>query len=305
MKLKSTRGAIPLIIPVGGAVLLLCGYLYLKVFAPGRNTAVADKAAIEAAKTEQQAIDVQHESLAVKQAVAETIAAHKQLDATHATIESNAAGFSYAAHEALLREQNPSPPVKLATTLTDSAYKALGESLPPEQKAVWDSLLAAREDDKAAIAKRDATIAQMTTDSVAVHATLAAVTQHAAASDATTVATVKQMDKLTTNLVVEAKVATKYTGLNAKWADQAETALDRLKALGALSFILAGVGVYILIKLVGVTRARDDAVALGNHIGGLAEKAGVAVKEECDKWWGDNLKDKMAHQKVLQKLRLI
>jgi len=303
--IHSNRGAIPFIVPVGVGVFLLCGYLYLKVFAPGRNTAVADKAAIAAAKTEQQAVDVQHETKAVQQAVAAVIKAHQELDSTHQTIEANASGFSYAAHATLLKEPNPSPVVKLATTLTESSYKALGESLSPEQKAIWDSLLAAHEDDKVAIANRDAKIAQMTTDAVAVHATLVAVTAHANASDATAVAAVKQLDKQTTALVVTSQVATKYTSANAKWADNAETLGDRIKALGGLSAILVLVAGYISIKLRGVTKTRDDAVALAHHGFSLAEKAGVAVKEEWDKWWGGDNKAKAAHEAVLSKLRLI
>jgi len=307
MNQSKTRGAVQLVALVVAGVVVVASWLAYKVFEPGRNKGTADKAAIAAAKTEQQAVDAQHEAVAVKAAVAEAVSAHAQVIAKHEEVEGNVAGFVYAANTELLKEPNPSPPVKLATTLTDSAYQALGASLPPAQKTVWDSLLAARQDDKVAIAKRDATIAQMTTDAVATHATLAAVTEHAAAADATALAQAGTMATQSTLLVTTAHSSSKLTAQNKAWADGEEGWWAKAKAAIALIVLLVGTLLALSIRHYGLTQTAKNLVAYNESLKTMATGAGVAasaIEDHAKAWWEGDLKQLAVVAKIKQALRL-
>ena len=306
MKTRSNRGAINF---VAIGVILLAGYAwhqYSTVFAPGRDKKKADAAAAAAVVAQQQAVVIKDDAAAVKAAVAQSTADHVAVIAKRDVIDQNSEGFSYAAHSVLLAEPNPTPGVKLATTLTDSAYAALGANLSPEQKAVWDSMLAAHKDDKAAIAARDAKISQMTADAIAMYGSLEATQAHAKASDEHSTVLAGQLAVKTTELVKTTGLAATLTGQVKAWADKEPDWIARIKALGILCGLLAVGLIWYEIRRRGLAGALTDAVALKEHVQATAVTLGAdatKLEQSAAGWWGDATKDLAKFNAVKAKLR--
>ena len=306
MNIRSNRGAINF---VAIGIILLAGFAYREyatVFAPGRNKKKADAAASAAVVANQQAVVVKDDAAAVKAAVDESAKDHAAVIAKRDAVDDNAKGFSYAAHAVLVAEANPTPGVQLATTLTDSAYLALGANLSPQQKAVWDSMLATNKADKAAIAARDARIEQMTADAVTMYATIEATQAHAKASDEHSTVLASQLAVKTKELVKTTGLAATLTGQVKAWADKEPDWIARIKALGILCALLVVGLVWYEIRRRGLTGAVADAVALKEHVQTTAVAVGAdatKLEQSVKDWWGDATKDLAKFNAVKAKLR--
>ena len=81
----------------------------------------------------------------------------------------------------------------------------------------------------------------------------------------------------------------KLAKANQAWADDAETAWDRIKALGWLSVSLAVIGLIVAWKLFGTKKVLGDAVALQSQTEQWAVEAGHNAAElgaKVKAWWG-------------------
>lgn len=305
--MNTHRGIANLVLIAAIALGAVVVYEWNTLFAGGRNKSVADKTAAAATQTSQQAAVVAITAKDLQKAVNAAVSAAVAEEKNHQAIEANAAGFSYAANTALLSESNPSPRVQLATKLTDSAFKALGAKLPPEQKMIWDALLAARDDDKAAIAARDAKITAMTIDAVRVAGTLDATVARATQAEATVKTQSATIVTQTTDLKTEAVKSAALAEQNKSWADREPGLWARIKALCVLSVLLVIGLVAYEIHRRGITGALKDAVALAEHTKAIAVAAGAdapAVEAKIAGWWGDAHKDLADFNAVKSKLRL-
>ena len=288
---KKTRAFIQIaaLLPIAiVALVLAAGYEGYKVFQPGRNKTKTDAAAVAVVQTQAQTVTVDQQAAAIKAAVDTSNAAHAAAEASHAKVDADAAGGVYGTQEFLWRGDT-----KGAQAANAVAWAALGDSLTPSQKKVWDTLVAANAADAAALAERDKTIATLQVSAAADHAALGVASAHAKASDAALTSLTVEHAKTTKQLVATATTASKLTQQVQAWADNSETLWDRIKALGYLSVILGVLVFLILVKLVGVQKALGDAVALGEYVKGEAIKAGhdaVSLEAKIVAWWEGDAK---------------
>ena len=311
MNPKSNKGSVAVaawILWIGGAAAV--GYViheYGVLTSPGRNKKGADASATSSANTANQAVVVYATAQDVQKAVDTAVAAVKTDLDTHNKMEANAAGFSYAAKGVLSKEKNPSARVQLATTLSDSAFQSLGAKLAPDQKALWDAIIADRDEDKATIAARDATISSMTVSAAAVAGSLDATEARAKAAEATaqvlTTVSVTQAKELKESAKESASLSSQVKA----WADREPDFIMKIKALGVLLALAAGLLIWYEIHRRGVDGTLKDAVALKEHLKSAlvtATNDAPAVEAKIATWWGGAKADEAKVEAVVQKLRL-
>lgn len=302
--MKPTRGAIDLVVLLVVGLVSFGVYEYKTVFAPGRNKAKTDQAAVAAAATAQQAAAVNGDAAAVKVAVAQATADHAVVIAKRDEIDRNAAGFIEGARQAISANPEPSDADIVAIGLLDSATASLGQPLTAEQKAVWTKTVSALIAKNAAA---QAKIAQMTTDAAALRASLNATQEHAKASDAQAQTLSAQLAANAKELTATATQAATLTADVKRWADKEPDMWARLKAALVLVVLLIGGIAWYEIKRKGLSGALQDAVALKEHVETTAAKLGAdaqALKQSADEWWADDPKARRIFEDAKAKLRL-
>ena len=304
MKTRQTRGVIDPGTWLVIGLISVGSYFYLKVLEPGRNKAVADKTASAAVQTTEQAKAVEERATAVKAAVTESTANHAKEIATRDKIDQNATGFVEAAKIAIQADPAPSQADLVALGLLDSATQALGQPFTAEQRAFWVKTVGGL------IAKNteaQQTVARMTVDAAALVAARDAEHAHAVSSDATAATLSAQLAKNTTQLAGQAAKASTLASQNKAWADNEQTLWGRIKALSGLAIILIIADGLISIKLSGVTKTRDNTVALVESMKKWAVEGvqdAADLKKKMTDWYENDTKAQNAVAKVKTKLRL-
>lgn len=280
---KSNRGAVQFL-----PILIVCGVCWAgvqlyRVFAPGRNKDKISQVAESANKTKDQATEVENIAKAVKTAVAVVAETHKNEIDAHKKVEHNAAGFVTAASEVLVTDL--SDEAMAAKELQQAALDALGETFTPEELARYSKLA------KGLLAKnveQRVELERLRTQAAVDRATIEATAERAKASEASAKLLAGQNAVQATNLVKTATVNAKLTNEVKTWADGAESAWDRVKALGWLSVAIGLVAVLFAIKFFGTKAVLTDVVALGEHVKAAAVEAGHdagALEQKIHTWW--------------------
>jgi hypothetical protein len=304
MNIKSNRGvAFLVVLPYIVGALLVGGvlYEYHQLTAPGRNKAVADQTAQTATVSATEAAAIKLDAQKARDDLARAAADQAKSDAASQAAK-NAAGKDLEIIKAALeQDQNQTPAEILATGYADAAQDALGVKFTPEQHAAFIKAILPLLKDKAALEKSVA-------DEKSGNLSLASVNEELktqlTASQATVNTTVTSLSKEAAAHATTAAVGMKLAKQQQSWADRENTLLDRIKALGGLSILLAVIAVIVAIKLIGTKQTLKDSVALLGHVGSLAEKAGVAVKNDIETWWEGDFKGQAKVAAVKRDLRI-
>jgi len=301
---RSIRGVVDLALLAVIALAAFAYHEYSTLLAPGRNKAVAEQSAAVAAQASSQAATVKLGADEVHAAVAAAAAEHAAVLAKRDAIDQNAAGFIEGARQAIAADPSPSDADQVAATLLDSATAAIGQPLTTEQRAVWSKTVAGL------IAKnvaQQARIAQMTTDAVAMRASLGAEQAHSKASDDHITTLSGQLATTAKDLTATTAKAADLTASNQAWADKEPDNVARFHALLWLLALAAGALLWYEIKRRGLTGLRDDAVAFSDKAVVAATATGdeaARLKTELAAWWADDPKAKQLYDAAKAKLRL-
>lgn len=279
--MKSTRAFTGLEILAAVAIVGLATYAVVQVkhiFAPSKPVAAVTKLDTTAQASQQAASDAQAAADAKIKADADERAARDKADAERATL---LAGVAVA----LSAEESPSVNVQIAQLLNGEAAKTLPAPTLVALKQITDIVIGLREQNKG-LKGQILTV----TDAYKAKATqaeqeAAAVKGMQADADAKGAA----LQEATAKTVTLTKQVVVQTSSLKSWADDHETLLSRLKALGILTVIVAAMGLWIAVKLKGSKAVVADLVAAKNHVEGLiathAPAAEATIKAESDKWW--------------------
>ncbi len=284
MRPKSARAlAVVVLLPYLAAAALAGSGLWQwkKLTAPGRNTKTATAAAAKADLAKTQADQVAAQADAVKAAVAQAGTAHQAEVATHRAIENNAAVFVEASTQVLKSDPSPSTETIIAIDLNDAAAAALGVHLSPEQLRIVSTLIKKNREASEEIAK-------LKGEAIATRARLDAVTAQATTADALAKDLIAKLDTSTHELTATATKAATLAESNKRWADDALSLWDRIKALGWLAVFLALFAFGTVWKLFGFRTALHDSVALGEFLKDHAFAAGhdaVNLEQKIHAWW--------------------
>jgi type II secretory pathway pseudopilin PulG len=300
----NNRGMTGLELGIALAVLAGVGYLYMSVFAPGRNKKVADKTEVATAQAQQQAIEAKKEADAMKLAAADAAAAHAKEIALRDQMDRNAAAFSAQAKAILASDPNPSEYTIVAIGLLDSVETSLGIQFTLEQrKAFMDRvvpLLKHNAEVESQLAAEKARSAALAAGKDAEHA-------HALASDAHANELAGQLSNTSATLVTTSGKAASLAASNAAWANNEQTWIGRAKAAGALLLLLLIAIFAISWRLRGKDKTLGDTVALIEQMKGWVA-AGVKdvgeLKAKMKEWNGGDTAHENAISKIKTELRL-
>jgi hypothetical protein len=285
-------------------VLAAGGWLVHKVFQPGRNKEVAVQAAQAAAVADALARAEKDKVEAVAAATAKAQEQHARERALQNQIAANASGFVEGAKIALQTNPAPTHAEVVAIGLLESAGTALGQPLTAQQREVWTRTVAGL---IARNAEAEAQVQRLTQEAATARAALGEVRARADAADKNVSALTKQLSEHTDKLVESTVKAADLTAQNKQWADGEQNLWGRMKALIILAALLATVLIFLSLKYRGVSSTVKDAVALGEHVKGLAVKAGHGAKEledEIQTWWEGDKNAAAKYDKTKSQLRI-
>jgi hypothetical protein len=287
------------------AVLIgLVGYLYMSVFAPGRNKKEADKIAAATATADAQAQTAKAQALATQVAATQAQLEHAKELALRDQMDQNAASFSAQAKAVLEADPKPSQYTIVALGLMDSVETSLGVQFTAAQRAAFVArvvpLLAHN-------AEVEAQLAQEKTNAAALAAGRDAEHARAVAADAHVTQLATDLSKTNTALATTTGKAEKLAADNKTWADNEQTWWGRLKAAVILGGVLLIVIIGISIKLFGVVKTKDNTVALIEQMKGWVA-SGVKdvgeLKAKMKEWNGGDTSQENAIAKTKTKLLL-
>ena len=304
MKTRLTRGVIDPGTWIIIGLITVGSYFYLKVLEPGRNKAVADQAAAAADQTQQAAKVINANADILLNKMAEIIAEHAKVVSTRDQMDKNAASFSAQAKAVLQADPNPSQYTLVAIGLLDSVESSLGIEFTPQQRKVFIDRVVPLIQHNAEV---EAQLASEKAKSAALAAVKDAVEQRAKAAEDSGKLLVGQNKDLAGRLVTVSTKTASLTAKNKEWADNEQSLLGRIKALIGLAVLLVVVVVGISIKLLGVTKTRDNGIALVEQMKKWAIEAGhnaTDLKQKMTDWYENDTKAQAAVAKVKAKLRL-
>lgn len=285
-------------------VLAAGGWLVHKVTEGGRNKQVAVKAAQAAAVADALARAEKDKVEAVAAATAKAAEEHARERQLRDQIVANASGFVEGAKLALRTNAQPTHAEVVALGLLESASTALGSPLTEQQRQVWTKTVAGL---IAKNAEAEEQVRRLTQEAATARAALSEVRARADAADRNVSELTKQLNEHSQKLVQTAEKAADLTAKNKAWADGEVNLWGRLKALGLLAGLLAVVIIFLSLKYRGVSSTAKDAVALGEHLKGLATKAGHSAKEledEIRTWWEGDKSGEAKYAKTKSQLRI-
>jgi hypothetical protein len=279
--MKSARAFTGIEILAAVAIVGLVTYAAVQVkhiFAPSKPVAAVTKLDTTAQASQQAASDAQQAAEAKIKADADERAARDKADAERATL---LAGVAVA----LSAEESPSVNVQIAQLLNGEAAKTLPAPTLVALKQITDIVVGLREQNKNL--KGQLLTVTDTYKAKAAEAEQATADAHGAQADADAkTAALRDASQKTVTLTKQVAV---QAGSLKSWADDHETLLTRLKALGILTVIIAVVGFWIAVKLKGWKEVATDLVGERHKVQNLitehAPAAESAIKAEVEKYW--------------------
>lgn len=274
---------------IGGSIF---GTIQLrKIFSPAKPVA-AITATDDAVKKAQSAAE------AATAAAAAAEKARAEQSAASAAQSQAVAGYVAGAQIALSADPAPNLQSRVAKVMVDDAAKTGA----PVDAATLRAMTQIVRDLLAQNATTSAALQQQEAETAQIRATLA---QKNAALDSA----LKDNVTLATTAQTAAAAAKALSAKNLAWATDNETAWQRVRAALWLIALLTAAALLIAVRLRGVTKVKDDLVALGEHTLATVEKtAGPAARatvEEAQKIWKEgDMKLDAALAATKAKLRL-
>ena len=300
----SNRAFTGLEIAAAVAIVGLVGYLYMSVFAPGRNKKVADKIAVATATANTQAQEAKKEAVEVKAAASEAATAHAKEISLRDQMDQNAASFSAQAKAVLAADPKPSEYTLVAMGLLDSVETSLGVQFTVAQRQAFVARVVPLLQHNAEV---EAQLAQEKAASAALAAGKEAEHGRAVAADTHVTQLATQLSVTNGSLADTSAKAASLAKDNKAWADNEQTWIGRAKAAAVLGILLILIILGVSVKLFGVTKTRDNTVAFVEHMKKLAlegVKDAADLKAKMTAWYDGDIKAQAAVAKVKEKLRL-
>ena len=300
--MKSNHGVAQAVVFIAIGAVAVIGYLWVKVFEPGRNKTVADKSAAAASVSAQEATQAKAQVVELAGALQAEKQAHADEVKAHRDTEGKAASYVEASTSALQSDPNLTPAAQAALQLNSLASTVLGGgTLPPDQMRT----LVAGLIKQTAEAKKAADDAHL--DALATHAKLETTAADSAAKDQHIDTLTTQLSAKSTDLAAHTALSAKLTAENKTWADGEQNWRGRMKAAGALLAVAVVGLIWYEVRRRGLTGTLQDAVALKEHIQTTAANLAPAVTADLQKaesaWWGTEAKAQAAFNTVKNQLR--